>query len=142
MCVTNKAKHTERHARSRLNGTPSATVPIRPGADMCKTRCTVSLKTPEAWHRHGHGRYKEWLFMCMFCSCARVHMHARQPVRIRMRYDILLGRPSIRGCSAYGLVLCLPRRCSLRLLLFCTCPPLCAGAPWPMPAWVWRDVRF
>ena len=36
----------------------------------------------------------------------------------------LLGRPSIRGCSAYGLVLCLPRPCSLRLLLFCTCPPL------------------
>ena len=21
------------------------------------------------------------------------------------------------------------------------CPPLCAGALWPMPAWVWRDVR-
>ena len=21
-------------------------------------------------------------------------------------------------------------------------PPLCAGALWPMPAWVWRDVRF
>ena len=39
-------------------------------------------------------------------------------------------------------VLCLPRRCFLRLLLFCTCPPLCAGALWPMPAWVWRDVRF
>ena len=40
------------------------------------------------------------------------------------------------------LVLCLPRHCSLRLLLFCTCPPLCAVALWPMPAWVWRDVRF
>ena len=22
-----------------------------------------------------------------------------------------------------------------------TCPPLCAEALWPMPAWVWRDVR-
>ena len=33
------------------------------------------------------------------------------------------------------------RPCSLRLLLFCTCPPLCPGALWPMPAWVWRDVR-
>ena len=29
----------------------------------------------------------------------------------------------------------------LRLILFCTCPPLCVGALWPMPAWVWRDVR-
>ena len=27
-------------------------------------------------------------------------------------------------------------------ILFCTCPPLCAGALWPMPAWVWRDVRL
>ena len=34
------------------------------------------------------------------------------------------------------------RCCSLRLLLFCTCPPLCAGALWPMPAWVWRDIGF
>ena len=30
---------------------------------------------------------------------------------------------------------------SKRLILFCICPPLCAGALWPMPAWVWRDVR-
>ena len=29
----------------------------------------------------------------------------------------------------------------LRLILFCICPPLCAGVLWPMPAWVWRDVR-
>ena len=27
------------------------------------------------------------------------------------------------------------------LILFYTCPPLCAGALWPMPAWAWRDVR-
>ena len=57
-------------------------------------------------------------------------------------FAFLLGRPSIRGCFAYGLVLCLRRRCFLRLLLFCTCPPLRTGALWPMPAWVWRDVRF
>ena len=44
--------------------------------------------------------------------------------------------------SAYGLVPCLPRRCSLHLLLFCTCPPLCAGALRPMPAWVWHDGRL
>ena len=29
----------------------------------------------------------------------------------------------------------------LCLILFCMCPPLCVGALWPMPAWVWRDVR-
>ena len=29
----------------------------------------------------------------------------------------------------------------MRLILFCTCPPLCVGALWPMPAWVWHDVR-
>ena len=27
------------------------------------------------------------------------------------------------------------------LILFFTYPPLCAGALWPMPAWVWRDLR-
>ena len=57
-------------------------------------------------------------------------------------FAYLLGRPSACGCPACGSVLYLPRRCSLRLLLFCTCPPLCAGELWPMPAWVWRDVRF
>ena len=42
----------------------------------------------------------------------------------------------VRACgySAYGSVLYLPRRRSLRLLLFCTCPTLCTGAVWPMPS--------
>ena len=50
--------------------------------------------------------------------------------------------------SVHSWLLCLrfgslaARRCFLRLLLFCTCPPLCAGALWPIPAWVWRDVRY
>ena len=50
--------------------------------------------------------------------------------------------PHVVGCSACGSVLYLPQRCSLRLLLFCTCPPLCAGLLCPMRAWVWCDVRF
>ena len=41
-----------------------------------------------------------------------------------------------------GLVRCLHRRWSRRLLLFCTCPPLCAGSLWQMAACVWRAVRF
>ena len=44
------------------------------------------------------------------------------------------------ACAALVIVNCYS--CFLRLLLFCTWPPLCAGALWPMPAWVWRDVRF
>ena len=35
----------------------------------------------------------------------------------------------------------LPRRAYLRLILFCMCPPLCAGVLGLMPAWVCRDVR-
>ena len=47
----------------------------------------------------------------------------------------------MRGCSAYGPGQIMPRSAGLRLLLFCARPPLCAGALWPMPAWVWHDVR-
>ena len=45
------------------------------------------------------------------------------------------------GCSAYAPGPILPQSACLRLILFCTCPPLCVGALWPMPAWAWRDVR-
>ena len=40
------------------------------------------------------------------------------------------GPQSVRGCSASELCSILPRRTCLRLILFCTCPPLCAGALW------------
>ena len=30
---------------------------------------------------------------------------------------------------------------SIAPVLHVSAPPLCAGALWPMPAWVWRDVR-
>ena len=42
-------------------------------------------------------------------------------------FACLPGPPSVRGCSAYELCSFLPRRTCLRLILFCTCPPLCAG---------------
>ena len=51
------------------------------------------------------------------------------------------GPLSMLACSADGPGPILPRSACLRLILFRTCPPLCAGAQWPMPAWVWRDVR-
>ena len=47
----------------------------------------------------------------------------------------------MRGCTAYDPGPILPQSACVRLILFCTRPPLCAGAPWPMPAWVWRDVQ-
>ena len=56
-------------------------------------------------------------------------------------FPCLLGPPSVRGCSASELCSILPQRTCLRLILFCTCPPLCAGALWPMTGWVWLDVR-
>ena len=34
-----------------------------------------------------------------------------------------------------------PGALACALILFCTCPPMCAGALSLMPAWVWRDVR-
>ena len=55
-------------------------------------------------------------------------------------YSCPFVRPPVVAPPAI-LVLYLAWRCSLRLLLVCTCPPLCAGALWPMPAWVWRDIR-
>ena len=51
-------------------------------------------------------------------------------------FPCLPGPPSMRGCSAYAPGLILHRSACLRLILLCTCPPLCAGALWPMPAWV------
>ena len=56
-------------------------------------------------------------------------------------FPCLPGLQSVRGCSASELCSILPRCTCLRLILFCTCAPLCAGALWPMTAWVWRDVR-
>ena len=44
------------------------------------------------------------------------------------------------GTKAHYLEL-LPRPACLRLVLFCKRPPLCPGALWPMPAWIWRDIR-
>ena len=64
--------------------------------------------------------------------------------RPRLRWHALACLPGplpAHGCSAYGPVLLLPQCPCLRLLLSCTCPPLCAGVLWPMPAWVWRYVR-
>ena len=55
--------------------------------------------------------------------------------------DVTNKQIQIRGCSASELCSTLPRRTCLRLILFCICPPLCAGELWPMPTWVWRDVR-
>ena len=49
------------------------------------------------------------------------------------RFRLPAWPPFARGWPAYGLILFLPRRACMRLILFCTCPPLCKGALWPIP---------
>lgn len=56
-------------------------------------------------------------------------------------FRIVLGPPSALGCCACSQILFLPRRKCLRLLMFCTCPPLCTGTMRQTLAWVWRDIR-
>ena len=103
---------------------PSHAVHGRP-REMAKQQCP-------RWVAHLHNSSsRESRCSCLVCRLRR----ARGCLRVSRcwpAFAFLLGRPSISGCStSYGLVLCLPRHCSLRLLLFCT------GALWPMPAWVW-----
>ena len=72
---------------------------------------------------------------CVVCG-----VHPPAPHRVCWHaFACLPGPPSMRGCSACGPGMILPRSARLRLILFRTCPPLCVGALWP--AWVWRDVR-
>ena len=95
------------------------------------------------------GRMSPWYmkFQCLdfvaaFLLGTSSAVCTRQPPTASMLARFRLpGPPSMRGCSAYGPRPGLPRSACLRLILFCTCPPLCAGALWPMPAWVWCDVR-
>ena len=62
-------------------------------------------------------------------ACMRFPPSESVLAKLLMLASKQVGRPAIRGCFAYDLVLCLRRHCFLRLLLFCcTCPLLCAGA--------------
>ena len=56
---------------------------------------------------------------------------------------VLVGKLSPSCLVVRPPVVALPavRFCSMRLILFCPCPPGCAEAQWPMPDWVWSDVR-
>ena len=99
---------------------PSHAVHGRP-REMAKQQCP-------RWVAHLHNSSsRESRYSCLVCRLRRALgcLHLRQCCRA---FTFLLGRPSTHGCSVCGSVLCLPRRCSLRLLLFCTCPPLCTGA--------------
>ena len=73
--------------------------------------------------------------------CTRQPPTASVLARLCWRAFVCLpGPPSMCGCFAYGPGPILARRACLRLILFLTCPPLCDGALWPMPTWVWCDV--
>ena len=75
-----------------------------------------------------------------WCGVCGVHPPAPNRVYVGT-FAYLPSPPSVRGCSAYALGVILPRCTCLRLILFWTCPPLCVGALWPIPAWVLRDVQ-
>ena len=77
-----------------------------------------------------------------WCVVCGVHPTAPPPRLCWRTFACLHGHPDMRGCSAYGPGPILTRRACLRLILFCTCPPLCAGVLWPMPAWVWLFLSF
>ena len=56
-------------------------------------------------------------------------------------YQLLQGYDFVHLCKEEGVRVqvrppLLPLGACLRLILLCTCPPLCAGVLWPMPAWV------
>ena len=118
-------------------------------ATVAKLRCLLAPAGRGDLATAGE-RYKSQVIMpCSIDTLQRSFLGCRlrcAPASPRPRlcwhaFPCLPGPPSVRGCSADELCSILPRRTCLRLILFCTCPPLCAGALWPMPAWVWHDVR-
>ena len=121
---------------------PSSGVPV-----VAATACVVPfLLNPAA----ALGRMSPWhmKMQCLelsqrSCLVCRLRRAPASPLPLLCGHTVacLPGPPSMRGCSAYGPGMILPRSACLRLILFCTCTPLCVGALWPMPARVWRDVR-
>ena len=130
-----KKKQIGHHARPRR---ASSTAPLQWGGIFMKARRYDSYteKATKAWHRQE--RPTNGTVTCTYvnpaCVCMYVCMYDYIAVSTRT-----LTPPC--DCSANGTAPILPRRACLRLVLLCTCPPLCAGVLWPMPAWVWRDVR-
>ena len=107
------------------------------------SRSCSTLRLPWAVCPLGTCSGSVWILSQRSCLVCRLQCApTSHPLRLRWHaFACLPGPPSIRGCSAYGPGMVLSRSACLRLILFGTCPPLCAGALWPMPAWVWRDVR-
>ena len=73
------------------------------------------------------------LAWCVVCG-----VHPPASVRIRV------GKPSPSCLVVSPLVVAPPSFGYVSvpaLLLFFTCPSLCAGVLWPIPDWVWRDIR-
>ena len=71
------------------------------------------------------------------CRRRALRTHATSPVR-----PASTSRSHAFALKPHAKVMFMEQsHCSVRLPVFCTCPPQCLGALWPMPAWVWRDVR-
>lgn len=63
----------------------------------------------------------------------RIHVGVLSPSCLDL-HPLVLALPTarVRFC---------PRCTCPRLILCCTCPPMCIWARWPMPACAWRDVQ-
>ena len=115
----------------KLKQLPAIQHPSCSGGDGCTQPIFVSF---HFFYPRRKGDNSAECFQHCTALCSR-------PRRCWHAFACLPGPPSIRGCSACGPGPILPWRACLRLIMFCTRPPLCAGVLWPMPAWVWRDVR-
>ena len=74
------------------------------------------------------------LAWCVVCG-----VHPAASVRIRLGKlppSCLLVRPPVVAPPAVRFCIC-PGAAPCDYSCFCTCPPLCAGARWPMPTWVY-----
>ena len=113
-------------------------VPVRPCS--CPGPWAVTLGRASRWHV----KFQSLDLAAAFLLGVSSAVCTRQPPTASMlaRSVCMPGPLSMRGFSAYAPGPILPWSACLRLILFCICPPLCAGALWPIPAWIWRDVRL
>ena len=98
----------------------------------CVRRVTMSETEKATEAKHHQERQKQWHKQNHQQSN---HAATKQPTNrprsyiCNVTHHTAAGTPSLRMHNAQ-------RTSTVK------CPPLFAGALWPMPAWVWRDVRF
>ena len=102
------------------------------------SRSCPTLQLPWAVYPPGKQRCSVWILPQRSCLVCRLRCApaSHRPRPCWHAFACLPGPSSVRGVHgcACGPVLIMPRRACLRLILFCTCPPLglCAAAPRPV----------